>query len=113
MRRAALAALLLIAAPAFAQTTSFDGNWRGSITPGPGARSNCASDQRTITVRRGLAEMGQRDGEAVTGTIAADGSVTMTGGRDRRVTITGRFQGSAFTGEYRTRGCVSALTLNR
>jgi len=29
------------------------------------------------------------------------------------VTITGRFRGNGFDGEYRTRGCVSALTLSR
>jgi hypothetical protein len=108
-----LIAMLLFSAPALAQNTGFDGNWRGTITPGSNARANCASGERTVTVRRGLAEMGQRDGPGVAGTIAADGTVTMTGGRDGRVTITGRFRGSAFTGEYRTRGCVSELTLTR
>ncbi|MDB5314509.1 MAG: hypothetical protein JWO24_353 [Rhodospirillales bacterium] len=108
-----LIAMLLLSAPAMAQNTGFGANWRGTITPGSSARANCASGERTVTVRRGLAEMGQRDGPGVTGTIAAHGSVTMTGGRDGRVTITGRFQGTGFTGEYRTHGCVSALTLSR
>ncbi|MBR0654737.1 hypothetical protein [Plastoroseomonas arctica] len=111
--RTILIALLLCATPALAQNLAFDGNWRGTITPSASARGNCASGERTITVRRGVAEMSQRDGEAASGTIATDGNVTMTGGRDGRVTITGRFQGNAFTGEYRTRGCVSSLTLGR
>jgi len=111
--RIVLTVLALLAAPAFAQTAGFDGNWRGTITPGASARANCASGERTITVRRGIAEMAQRDGEAASGTVAADGSVTMTGGRDGRVTITGRFRGNGFDGEYRTRGCVSALALTR
>lgn len=115
MRRSSLilALSLLTTSGAFAQA-GFDGTWRGTLTPAAGARTGCAAGgNRTITVQGGQAVMNVREGETAEGRVAADGSVTMIGGRNGNTRVTGRFEGNAFAGEYRTRDCSFSLELTK
>jgi hypothetical protein len=113
--RLLIAAALLASGAAVAQpVTRFDGTWRGQLTATPGSRAGCPSTgNRTMVVRRGEAEFGARADQTLTGRVAADGSVNLSGPRGGNTRVTGQFQGDRFEGEYRTPNCVSALALTR
>ncbi len=91
---------------------AFDGTWTGGAKRGTGT---CHETQATVSIAGGrvTGTMLRHSGsvQPVTGSIAADGSFD---GKVGDAHLTGKFDGSAFSGSYNSSDCGSRVfTLNR
>lgn len=108
-------AISAAAAPAPAGNR-FDGRYTGvgTLTYSRGSACGPQTLNRSVTVVNGNATFiidGNR-GSSATGAIQADGTVTMTSTQEA-TSVSGRFQGNAFTGEMRATTCHRTLELRR
>ena len=103
-------------APAAATSGRFDGEWRGSVSAFGNNFSNNPCQNLEVTLKVvGNSVSGQIVGalgrSAVSGTIAADGTVTGTRGADE---LSGRFQEDRFEGSLQGGDCrIGSISLKR
>ena len=105
---AALAAFL-VATPAFAANTAFDGEWVGG--------SGCTKPTTEVDMKVTNGEVSgtskyNSGTDELSGTVDTEGN--LVGGRAGRADLAGRFEGEDFTGYYHSnRGCISHMNLQR
>jgi hypothetical protein len=93
----------LLATPAFAQTTKFDGTWSVEVVTQQGA---CDRAYRySVVIQNGLARYGGPEKFDVRGQVRPNGSVSadISRGQDK-ANVTGRLSGKFGTGTWRSVG---------
>lgn len=99
----AVVAGCLLATPAFAQTTKFDGTWSVEVVTLQGA---CDRAYRySVDIQNGLARYGGPENFDVQGRVRPNGSISaeISRGQDK-ANVTGRLSGKSGTGTWTTAG---------